>query len=763
MLLTSSSVWAQSPKKRAKEAEALAAQGAFSQAAEYYKSAYQADTKKAEWAYASAENFLRVRDYENAAAMYAIIKDQNKLFDKPGFKYAQCLKQMGKYDDAKKEFESFGLTYNGTDYQKFESVVKNEMAGCDFAKELDKSTTSGADTYVEHLDSRINTDKTEFAPIPFQLDDKEVLYFSSNADGTAKIFRSEKGAEGWSARATPAIFNKVEKDHFGNGSFTPDGNRFYFTQCDLAATGATRCDIYVMEKDNGSFGLPIKLPDFVNSTKANSTHPFVTVVDGREYLFFASDREGSRGGMDIWFVTKSAESSGVNFTLPVNVGPTINTAGDEITPFYDPAEQVLYFSSTGHPGLGGLDVFSSKGSQTRWEKPKNMGKPLNSSADDLYYIAREFNNGAYFVSNRLFPPDRTSTSNDDIFFLGQKEIVANLNGKVLNKSGEVIPDSKVALYEVAANDSKKLLKEKVFENGNFAFKLEPKKKYLVQACRPNYKCTEVMLSTEDLTASEDFVEDITLEKISPTELIVPKAEASAERPYKVPSSVPIDPSTGKPYADYTEEFKEWNRIFTIAQKSKTGTVYYTGDGELVVADPIVDERPAVVETPTPKGKDKGKGKGKDKGKDKTILKPNENNSTTSTPTENPTTDNTTTSTPTENPDNTTTEEPVRNSGGSNVAVRPASPDDDKVEEGTTYRIQIAAVNNYKEKTYKKASKVGEIFTDEKAPNGMTRVVVGTFNSVTEAREALVKLNKAGFDDAFINRYEGDERKGDGFR
>ena len=129
----------------------------------------------------------------------------------------------------------------------------------------------------------------------------------------------------------------------------------------------------------------------------------------------------------------------------------------------------------------------------------------------------------------------------------------------------------------------------------------------------------------------------------------------------------------------------------------------------------------------------------------------------------PTTDNTTTSTPTENPDNTATEEPVRNSGGSNVAVRPASPDDDKVEEGTTYRIQIAAVNNYKEKTYKKASKVGEIFTDEKAPNGMTRVVVGTFSSVTEAREALVKLNKAGFDDAFINRYEGDERKGDGFR
>lgn len=168
----------------------------------------------------------------------------------------------------------------------------------------------------------------------------------------------------------------------GAASVSPDGNRIYFTQWQKV-NGRTVSAIYVIKKNNDHWSVP-ELLERVNNQLSSSKQPFCT-ADGK-YLYFASDRPGGLGGFDIWYAPVQEDGSAGE---PVNAGTAINTAADEQAPFYHTSSGSLVFSTNGPQGMGGFDLFTAKGSQTTWGQPINIGYPVNSSRDDIYFYAPE--------------------------------------------------------------------------------------------------------------------------------------------------------------------------------------------------------------------------------------------------------------------------------------------------------------------------------------------------------------------------------------
>jgi hypothetical protein len=171
----------------------------------------------------------------------------------------------------------------------------------------------------------------------------------------------------------------------------------YFTRCVNLKEGGIRCKIYRRDltqkrpKDE-------LLTNLINLEGTTSTHPSIAFdkKNKEDILFFVSDREGGKGGLDIWM---SVERNG-KFTKPKNLGKNINTSGNEISPFFHHKSEQLYFSSDEHIGLGGFDIYKTKKVNNAWEKPSNLGFPLNSSFNDTYYSLNENSLKGYFSSNR---------------------------------------------------------------------------------------------------------------------------------------------------------------------------------------------------------------------------------------------------------------------------------------------------------------------------------------------------------------------------
>ena len=166
---------------------------------------------------------------------------------------------------------------------------------------------------------------------------------------------------------------------------------------------------------NGGWKQPERLRDYINLPETSAMHPFVCSDSLNEWLFFASNRPGGFGGLDLYACERRLDSDQMDFSLPQNLGERVNTAGDEITPFYEPASDVLYLSSYGHVSHGGFDIFSTRQVAGRWQKPGNGGLPLNSPADDFFFVLKKDGKGGFFSSNRLFGSARTSSGDEDIF------------------------------------------------------------------------------------------------------------------------------------------------------------------------------------------------------------------------------------------------------------------------------------------------------------------------------------------------------------
>ena len=706
-----------SPAKLAKEAQELEKLGDYQKAAVYYETAYVQKEDNLEWIYNAGRCFLYVRDYANAAKCLEKVKDQDKnpKMDKPGYKYALALKQSGQYEQAIEAFQKFSANYKGADAEALRKIVDTEIKGCNFALKAQDYTTEGIS--IEHLPSAINTEKVEFAPIAFN---DGVLYFSSTSNGNAAIYRTQKVNGNWSRPISPELFaGKMDKPNFGNGSFTPDGKRFYFTQCDLGEYSNPKCAIYAMvEEEDGKWSAPFRLPDYINAEGASTTHPCVVIEGDKEVLYFSSNREGGKGAFDIWYCTRTAGSTGFNFTLPKNLGNNINTVNDEITPFYHTATQTLYFASSGWVNAGGLDIFKSKGSQLKWEVSQNLGFPINSAADDLYYIISESHQGGYLVSNRSLPPSKVATTNDDIFFFGQERIEVTIKGNIRDCDEKdeslSLTDINIKLFETV-DGGEELIENRMLAVGEYKFVLQPQKEYIVEVSREDYADAAFQINTFNFTRTETVTKNICLEipKMSKDEMlsiIVPLHHNSEAKPYALPEVAPIDKSTGKPYAEGTAVYTEFKRIEAeIAMQGTDRKLYYNGDGGPLM--PWIEKSVAVTKT-----------------QPETV--------------------------PAKKP--TVADGPNKNFSDDKY---------EKTEAGVFYKVQIAAVRKIRTGAYDQLKNIQGIrMVHEPIGNGLTRIVLvptdneSGFASKAAALDALAYVkNNTRFKTSFGIRYENGQR------
>ena len=249
----------------------------------------------------------------------------------------------------------------------------------------------------------INTPYSEFNAI--QLKDT-ALYFSALLPFTksenisiiedfyiSAIYSTRFEVNGFS---TPKLISKKinnPKYHNANFCFNHDKSKIYFSR----TPNGKKTGIWVAEWGKKNWKNPKPLPSSVNYSGFNNTQPSIIQLDEEtDVLYFVSDRPGGIGEMDIWYVIINNNQ----FGEAINLGSNINTPGNEITPFYYSNRQTLYFSSDWHEGLGGYDIFKAKGAMSAWENPENIGFPLNSPANDIYFTINEVDSDGYFSSNR---------------------------------------------------------------------------------------------------------------------------------------------------------------------------------------------------------------------------------------------------------------------------------------------------------------------------------------------------------------------------
>lgn len=486
--------------------------------------------------YELAELNRSARNYLAAKNLYkAVLENEPGKFPLARFYYAQMLKSLGEYDQAIEEFATFRKEIRGSrESQLFGRLARNEISGCDSAKYI---IDRPLDIAISNLNSTINSPHIELSPIPVNdnsfiyasLRIDSLVYFSDDNIDTAlpvrQFYRATKEGMDWiGGEPLPEPFNLAGVES-GNGVFSRDGMRFYFTRCEKNWKGETLCSIYRMIKEGKNWGLPEKLPPVINDPNYTSTQPALgrTVKSDREIIYFVSNRPEGKGGLDIWYSIWNEEKN--LYSTPRNLGSRINTAGDEMTPFYNASKRMLYFSSTGLPGIGGLDIFKAFGSRNKWENVENMGYPVNTSYDDLYFSVSRKEEDGFLVSNR---PDSlvSETCCDDIFYyrwndyiritvtgtiypfeqdrFGRKRDLSGFDFMNPDASIQPLSGAKVALY-VMDEETKEyyfLDRYTTGDKGTFYFTLEPDREYEFKMEGTQYFDSKNYLSTDFFNFSD---------------------------------------------------------------------------------------------------------------------------------------------------------------------------------------------------------------------------------------------------------------------
>jgi len=495
-----------------------------------------------------AESYRRTRDYKNAEDMYGkIVATKAKKFPKAKFYLATMQKSNGFYEESERLLGDFKKEYkSGADAKKFKKLATSEMVGAQKAKAI---IDSALKVIITPLSKSVNLPTMESTPII--VDDKTIIYGSIVADVAEyyslagedrperKLYMAKKtGPLEWkSTGELPGPFNK-EGFNVASGSFSVDGLRFYFTRCPKNPTSKDNCAIWESKFKDGVWQEPIKLNAVVNDPEANSTHPAVGTYQDKkgktsDVLFFVSDREkGGRGGLDLWYSVIDSKTG--DFKKSKNLGSKINSAGDDITPFYDNENGILYFSSNGFPNIGGFDIFKAEGTYNKMGAPQNVGYPINSPADEAFFVLSKSMDEGYFVSNRLGGASEINpTCCDDIYNFRYTEFLRlGVSGNVFEmiKPEDVMNDTNgldgvtVSIMKLDVEDPTDTVVLKTLENvgkKGYFFTLQYNNKYILRFEKDKYDTRYVQVSTTQMSYSDTVIENVGLKKTPPIEIRIP--------------------------------------------------------------------------------------------------------------------------------------------------------------------------------------------------------------------------------------------------
>lgn len=388
----------------------------FANAAFYYRTYLDKDSLDPEvWmSYARCNREI----YLYRKAIYALEKvqklDVKKTYKEVPFQLAQCLKITGNYKKAIKLYDRASRTYKKKNPSLYEQCLKEKKICEDALVQLQTGNS------ISKLPPWVNKEEAEYSP--FYKD--SVLYFvrkeTENQLSFHHLMKLREGEK--KPEKVKAFFPNGEAAKMVGGiSFHPSKKLIICTLCE-EENKKINCRLFEADLDTSGLKAKTLLPLPINESGYTFTHPTLFEKNGKTNLIFSSNRKGGKGGMDLWLSEKTGDGQWSN---PENAGPEINTAGNEITPFFCQPCSLLFFSSDGHEGLGNFDILQSKFQNSSFSKAENPGWVINSGYNDLYPMFEKNINQLFFASNRLDPrqPEKEACCNN-LFKLDNHNTIA---------------------------------------------------------------------------------------------------------------------------------------------------------------------------------------------------------------------------------------------------------------------------------------------------------------------------------------------------
>jgi outer membrane protein OmpA-like peptidoglycan-associated protein len=513
-----------------------------------------------------ANCYRLTKDYTQAELYYSQAVQQAGVEPITFFYYGLVLKNNKKYDEAAKQFNR---------YMELAPSDKKAQLSVKTIGELKQMMEKPSRFEVLNV-STINTASAEFAPSFY----KTGLVFTSNREADLVNFQSSawnkapyfnlfftehdpKGDKNTFKTAEPFSKKINTLYHDGFSSFSSDASQLIFTRIEAhpASNKIMEPHIYTAKASNGKWESAslIQLAD----DSVWVSHPSLS-ADGQQ-LFFASDMPGGFGGKDIYVSKKEGDK----WSAAQNLGSSINTALDEVFP-YIRKDNVLYFCSTGHAGLGGFDIFSSSLINSKWSKPENLGAPLNSPTDDFGIVFAEDNSSGYFSSDR---PDGKGA--DDIYSFVQSKLIS-MKGKVLSAKDIKQPAKGVKLL-LLSEDGKVIGVTSSDSLGFFRFEnLSPDVQYLVKMDETdphfNFNKKYYLANEQDKIVRVTVVnargERFIFQKLQ-ADLVTLQPDSVLDNKLKIAGTLLVGDNPSKPYAS--------KKVSLLNEKGEVVQVVYTND------------------------------------------------------------------------------------------------------------------------------------------------------------------------------------------
>jgi peptidoglycan-associated lipoprotein len=441
-----------------------------------------------------AESYRLSNRIESSLPHYQKLAQEDPSFETHFF-LGQSLKANQRWDAAKLAFEAAAAS---TSDERLQARIKQELTGLPLVAEIKDYFSN----YLLVNYNELNSAGADYAP----LISEDFLYFTSGrassrlypATGTGyhQLFRARAQGLKVDAAGVERLpeFENEEGLNQAALAISPDGNTFIYARGNsTSARDYPETMLFASYFRGAGFTQPSWMPVNEEDTWWNSTPAFST--DGSE-LFFASNRPGGYGGIDLYKATKLANG---DFGNAVNLGPTINTAGNELFP--RPTEDgKLFFASDGHPGLGKLDLFVAEKNQDGVQFVSNLGPSFNSQADDFGIFFTDYPKAGFISSNRA-----GGKGDDDIYFFEDKtpapkivNVLLNVFTKEVQVDGKeaILPRTRVVLY---GEDKRQLGGDFSNAQGRVRFSLSPESDYSIIASRSGYFSKSIPFTTKGKT------------------------------------------------------------------------------------------------------------------------------------------------------------------------------------------------------------------------------------------------------------------------
>ncbi len=535
-------------RRNIREADLLYEQGwgNFERALEYYLKAHRFNPNNAVVNLRIGECYLYT-PYKDRSIAYLeraieLNVDEIEVFYFLGLAYQQNYR----FDEAIEQFNQYRQLLSPQRAIQEREILERRFAECENAKRMMKNPVR---VFIDNVGSSINTEYDDYSPILSP--DGRIMYFTSRRPLGSRprmdridhkyfenIYYSILEGDTWT-QARPLPGNVNSGTHEATAGISPDGRTLYVYRGDRGG------DLFESRMDQrGEWSRPSRLPRGLTS-RGNQETSIAFTSDGRR-VFFISDRPGGYGGKDIWTATKS---DGGRWSEPVNMGATINTPFDEESLYLAPDDVTLYFSSQGHDSMGGFDIFKTTFRHGAWTRPVNLGYPINTPGDDMFFVMTPDGNTAYYST--MQPGGFGGSDIYRITFLGDekplksplmnsyiasiaKPLQYNLmeqevevaSAPVVFLRGRILDDQDgtplTAVIELYDNETEQLLAQFSSESqtGNYVISLPGGKNYGISVRADNYLFHSENINISEAIVTREIINDIRLKRVEVGQSIV---------------------------------------------------------------------------------------------------------------------------------------------------------------------------------------------------------------------------------------------------